>query len=244
MEKMFEISDTVIKITGSIHNENHEPMEDVVCKRKTDDMFFWGLADGQSGKEHCVLGGRAVLGAIVEYISEKGITSLSQRIYTDEIRYELIQVIRKQIDALTETYRADRREFSSTLVICAINPRTGEYMTVHLGDGCIVAVTKESAVSMISMPDNGITGGYTWLTTSENALMHLRICYGNIEKIKCFYLMSDGMDCICHGKNILHQGMELLKQGNLRSLQKYVTENRPIDDATCIVLKNVGDVTV
>ncbi|MGN1168317.1 MAG: protein phosphatase 2C domain-containing protein [Lachnospiraceae bacterium] len=239
MEGKFIIDDTIIQIVGNNHRENQEEIEDVVYKRKTEKLLFWGIADGQSNKRYCVTGGKAVLEDLAEYVEKKGIKYLSDRIYTDETKYEIVQIIRKCINGLSKRYRVNKEEFSSTLVAWSADPDSGEYFIVHLGDGCIIGITDQDEVKMISAPDNGITIQYTWLTTSDDALMHLRIGFGNIGRYKNIYIMSDGMDCICHGRNILLRGKELLKSGKPELIYEHVSKNSPEDDATCIALKRI-----
>lgn len=239
MKSKFIIDDTIIQIVGINHRKNQEEIEDVVYKRKMGKQLFWGIADGQSNKRYCVIGGKAILEGLYDYIEEKGIEYLSNRIYTDEIKYEIVQIIRKRIDELSKRYQVDKEEFSSTLVAWSVDPDSGEYFIVHLGDGCIIGITDQDEVKMISAPDNGITVQYTWLTTSDDALMHLQIGFGNIGRYKNIYIMSDGMDCICHGRNILLRGKELLKSGKPELIYEHVSKNPPEDDATCIALKRI-----
>lgn len=234
---MLEFDDRVIQIPGENHNRNKEEIEDVVYKRKTEKVTFWGMADGQSRKKYCKLGGEAVLKDLADYIENKGIGHLADRIYMDEIQYEMIRIIRKRIDGLAEKYQVQKEEFSSTLIICAVDNTTGEFMITHLGDGCVVGVNDKEEVRMISAPENGITVKYTWLTTSENAFSHLRVMFGNIRRHEKIYIMSDGADCICYAKNILHDGKKLLEKGDEELIYRYILSNKPKDDATCIVIK-------
>ena len=64
--------------TGQRHIREGMGCEDVCVTLDRDDFRFFGLADGQSGKELCRMGGEAVLHVIADYIQEKGIQNLIQ----------------------------------------------------------------------------------------------------------------------------------------------------------------------
>lgn len=229
-----KIKEDVFQIIGEAHLKKNEKMQDVVCQKETKVMKAWGLTDGQG--ENSVIGGEKVLSEIFEYIFNMGIAKLRDRKFQDEIRYEIMRLVRMKIEQLSEEYSAKPSSFSSTIIIFCVDFELDKYMIIQLGDGCVIAKDSLNKLHMISKPDNGVTNNYTWLTTSEEAVSHLRIQYGDLDDKEKIFIMSDGMDCICYGKNILNVGKELLKNGMTEDIFKYAKESKPQDDATCIIL--------
>ena len=88
----------------------------------------------------------------------------------------------------------------------------------------------------ISAPENGVTAQYTWLTTSDGALGHLRVAFGRSAPWRRVVLVTDGARALCCGRNIPLRARELLARGGAAEVLAAVRESRPEDDASCIVL--------
>ena len=224
------------RLTGQCHRDKNEPCEDIVFKFETDSLFIYGIADGQSGKKFCRQGGMGVLNCIAEYIIDKGISALLRYQYRDEIQYEIMRKVRKTLSTLAEHARTDFVEFSSTVVLIAIDPMTREYMIIHLGDGGVIGIKKDNTLSMLSSPENGITLDYTWLTTSSEALPHLRINGGFLEHYKRILLFSDGASAICKGTNINWRNKVIICQKSHNEIANLLHGSSPRDDASCILI--------
>lgn len=100
-------------------------------------------------------------------------------------------------------------------------------MTVHLGDGAILGVKGEGAPQLISAPENGVTAQYTWLTTSDGALGHLRVAFGRSAPWRRVVLVTDGARALCCGRNIPLRARELLARGGAAEVLAAVRESRP-----------------
>jgi hypothetical protein len=223
--------------TGLTHQKGMLPCEDITVVREQTDLLFYGLADGQSGKTHCRQGGEAVLNAVADYLAQRGIHTLSQYEHKDEIQYEIIRIVRETLSGLAAANRAETAEFSSTLLAFGITPETGEYMTVHLGDGGIVGRRADGTLTFLSAPENGITSRYTWLTTSEEALLHLRIGFGSIAHYTRVILLTDGADAVCRGTNLTAEARRILgEEDDASRIPELIRNSRPLDDASCIVV--------
>lgn len=226
----------VVQQTGRDHLQQQAQCEDIVYTRRTRLSYFCGLADGQSKCRHCAVGARESLIAVADYLEGKGIRALSSHQYTDEIQFELVWVIRRRLERLAEIYGVEQKEFSSTLLALALDLQSGLYTMAHLGDGCTVGVRRDGSVHILSAPDNGVTGSYTWLTTSEAILPHLRIYFGNVNCYRRLCFMTDGADCICKGKSISPIGRELLLEADPEGIRASIRQSAPADDASCIML--------
>ncbi|MCD8005942.1 MAG: protein phosphatase 2C domain-containing protein [Oscillospiraceae bacterium] len=223
--------------TGFAHMKENRECEDVCAISEQNNMLFYGLADGQSGKKYCRIGGEAVLSEIARYIAERGVQCLSQYEYVDEIQYEIIKAVRKRLELLAADSSSEITEYSSTLLALVIDPETDDYIVIHLGDGGIIGDGIDGSIKLVSAPENGITSKYTWLTTSERALLHLRISFGKMSNYKRMIMFTDGADAIAHGANISMAMRKLLKErGDTCQIAHIVERSEPVDDASFIVI--------
>lgn len=224
-------------IIGTRNLDKGNENEDVVFIDESSDLLFYGLADGQSGKNHCRKGGVETLKTVFQYLRQEGIDCLINREHIDEIQYEVIHLIRKTIEELASKENTDRAEFASTLVVFAYDKQTNNFIVLHLGDGGVIGVRKQNEeLTIVGPPDNGITANYTWLTTSPSALSHLRVYFGNINKFSRIVLFTDGAREICHGKNIPMQAQLVCKSRIAKSIIDYMQDSYHEDDASCIVI--------
>ena len=222
--------------TGTHHIQEGSDCEDVSVVIEQVDFRFWGLADGQSEKEYCKIGGKTTLHAVADYLQKKGLHSLVQHGYLDEVQYELIRVIRNSLDALSKEYQVAPSEFASTLLVFAQDPVTQEYIAVHLGDGNILALDQDNHISVLSGAENGITHEYTWLTTSANSMQHLRIQQGTTTDIKRLVMVTDGATVLCCGCNIVAHENILTTADACSRIPGMIRQSAPEDDASCIIV--------
>lgn len=223
-------------VTGKSNLARDLECEDVIYIDGTPEIRFWGLADGQTGKRYCREGGKEVLKAVFRFIASKGITQMTQYEHVDELQYELIRVIRDTISKLASDKGVEKAEYASTLVILAYDPHTGNYTIIHLGDGGIISRKKDGSISMLSSPENGLTTNYTWLTTSQEALHHLRIGFGNTKTYSRIVMITDGATVYAHGQHISERAKKMIDSGNREDLVSFLDQSDPSDDASCIVI--------
>ncbi len=217
----------VIQIAGHRHQSEKTECEDVIFIKETEDIVFLGLADGQSGKKHCVKGGARILQEVFNFFLSHEYSMIVDS-YLDETQFILTRQIRNVLQTLSKEHNAPTTEFSSTLVIMVMNKKNNRYISVHVGDGTIAGLTHEGDLKIISMPENGITNRYTWLTTSPDVLLHLRINFGSLSNYKAIYLLSDGAQALMMSQNEL-------KSGDDAAIERRLELIKPCDDATCII---------
>lgn len=223
-------------VTGKSNLARDLECEDVVYIDGTPEIKFWGLADGQTGKRYCREGGKEVLKALFRFVVSKGITQMTQYEHVDELQYELIRVIRDTIAKLASNEGVEKAEYASTLVILAYDTHTGNYTIIHLGDGGIIGRKKDGGISMLSSPENGLTTNYTWLTTSQEALYHLRIGFGHIKIYSRIVMITDGATVYANGRHISERAKAVIDNGNREDLVFFLDKSNPSDDASCIVI--------
>lgn len=223
--------------TGQRHLREGGKCEDVSLILEHGGFRFWGLADGQEGKLFCREGGKAALGAVARYLEGKGIAALAAHPHPDELQYALIRRIRSTLEALALTHGAALQDFSSTLIALAIDPVTKDYILIHLGDGFVVGTKKEPRAKILSFPENGITQNYTWLTTSPDAIGHLRVYRGSAKNYSRLLLLTDGATMLCRQGNIARRAEALLSPpGRPEDILAAVRAGNPQDDASCIII--------
>ena len=237
MKNQLALKSAWVRQTGAGHKKSGTSCQDALVCRETGHFAFYGIADGQSGKKKGAEGGNICLQRVCSYIEKKGILALSKYRYTDEIQYELIKEIRNAINWLSNESGEAENEFSSTLAVLAVDKRSGTYMTVHLGDGVIFGQPSDGGFCLVSPPENGITGQYTWLTTSEQALSHLRIGFGNAEYYRRIVICSDGADYFCLGKKIPGQAKKVLEAAETpEKAAEWANAQMSADDASCWII--------
>ena len=111
----------------------------------------------------------------------------------EDISYNLMCRIEKEILEKSQEYGLDKQEFASTLLGLVIDTSSEAYYMIHLGDGLIAVQDEKENIYQLSEPENGRKLKETILSTSEIALKHLRICHGHLNKIRQFILVSDGI---------------------------------------------------
>ena len=239
--KCFDERSANCSITGKRNLERRAGCEDTIYIDRTPQIKFFGLADGQTGKRYCCEGGKEVLGAIFQFVADKGITQMSQYEYVDELQYELGRLARDTISKLSLTKEVEKTEFASTLLVLAYDIQTGDYVIIHLGDGGIVVRNKDDEIYMLSQPENGLTTNYTWLTTSQESLHHIRIGFGNIKAFKRILMVTDGATVYVHGRNVPNGARKMICQCEREELVSALRDSNPLDDASCIVIDIVSN---
>ncbi len=236
-ERRVVLNCTSYSMPGQIHVIRHEANEDVILCEEMPKLNFYGIADGQSRKKYCRIGAELALQEVRDYLVENPMKDLFSYRYVDEIRFGIINRIRKKLVQLSDNYQADICEFSSTVLALAIDSKTGMYMFVHLGDGGIIGKRTDGSLYVVSGPDNGITSAYTWLTTSQSALSHVQIGFGNVTKYNRMVMFSDGATEICKGNTInSHAAVLIEKSKDHSAIYEYVKGRHNMDDTSVVVI--------
>lgn len=225
------------QVRGRLHRERDELCGDIVVVQNHPEYLFCGIADGKSGAEFGAEGGRASLEAVADYIETQGIGNLIHAPFPDELPCMMVKEIRKRLLGLSREKKAELQSFASTLLAIAVDRSTGDYMLLHLGDGCALSIPETGDAAILSPPENGLSFHHTWLTTSDHAVAHLRIRYGSLEGKTRILLLSDGAGCLCGSGNIPHRAKPLLREGNKSQFRAYLEGSNPADDASCILLE-------
>lgn len=228
----FKIQLTDMQVTGSSHTQ----CQDVIYSKCDSKLLLAGIADGKSEARYSREGGITVLEAVADYIASVGMSTLVHARFPDELPCTVVATFRSALQKLAQAHQASFQEFASTLLLLAIDLVTGQYLALHLGDGCILGISQEGDIFPISQPENGLTMYHTWLTTSDSAVFHLRISYGNVHKKGRILLMTSGAACFCWNRSVPHRAQELIASAPPENLYRRLAQSEPADDASCIIL--------
>lgn len=210
--------------------------EDTIYKLELGETYhFIGLADGQSRKQYCAEGGNAALAVVADYMRKQNLGALLES-YSDEIQYELIHRIRRRLEELAQIRNVKIKEFSSTICALAVNPTDGNFIIIHLGDGCILGLTTDNRLRLLSMPECGMNRFCTYFTTSSMALSHVRLSQNNLKKYRAIYMMSEGISWINRNQVIESGVKRLLLQRDFKGLSEYMDKYEPVEDASLIMI--------
>lgn len=100
-----------------------------------------------------------------------------------------------------------------TLVLLAVNTKTQQYVTVHVGDGLIAKITKDKT-EIISYPENGVTKQYTYMVNSPNVMKHLRVKSSDYGSETEFFVCTDGATEHCYSTKQYIQRVKIIKNCN------------------------------
>ena len=229
-----EIEHVCISRTGMMHIRKGIDNQDAFFYAQNGNLKFFGLADGQTGAKYGAQGGREALAVLFESLRKRSIAELQHNSYQDELRYELMHGVRQKLAQLAQKYGVTAGEFASTIVVLLLDSGTGVYMTLHLGDGMILAISRENSEmgrTLLSRPENGITAQYTWFTTTDDALLHLRIGFGCAGRYKRIVLLTDSAYPLSHWNT-----GSLLTSGTPADLWTTLNQMKPEDDASCLLI--------
>ncbi len=229
------IHSCIFQKTGKRNSDAGYCCQDIFYQRENADMYFYGLADGQSGKKYGAVGGLISLETIADYVQKWGVSTLVNYRFPDELPGNFAREIRRSLMLRAEENCCDFEEYSSTLLVMAIDPLTAQYLILHLGDGCAMEILEDGSHVILSGPENGLTNHHTWLTTTKNMVRHIRISFGSFAQKKRILLCSDGVQQINQGKNLMWRfSREMMKSPE--EIKVYLEGKESDDDSSCVIL--------
>lgn len=105
----------------------------------------------------------------------------------------------------------DLSQMMCTLVLLAVNTKTKQYVTVHIGDGLIAKTTKNKT-KIVSYPENGVTKQYTYMVNSPNVMKHLRVKSSDYDSETEFFVCTDGTVENCYSTNQYIERIQNIKK--------------------------------
>lgn len=230
--QFFTVQFSDMQIAGS----RHPRCQDVTFFHQQQDLLFAGIADGKTDAPYGSEGGYAALQAVADHIAKAGLDAFWDVPFPDVLPSSVTAVFRQKLQDMAVARQASFQDFASTLLLLTLDLKTGRYLSVHLGNGCVLRVSPSEEIGFISPPEYGLTVYHTWLTTSQNAISHLRLSSGNIESKKRILLLSNGADCLCRHGSVPLRARSAIVQNSPEALHSCLSKSNPEDDASCVLL--------
>lgn len=178
------------ELQGTSHVKSQKPCQDKVLVKETNNVHFFGLADGAGSAKKSALGAREVLKQVSSLVLER-----FDKLYaldSTEIALEVADVVKCTLTKLSKQCKKEIKAFSSTLLWVAT--KEDKVLLAHLGDGTISFHTSNGWVIQ-SQPENGEFANQTYFTTHSNLASHIRVQKGTANTlggVDGVLLASDG----------------------------------------------------
>lgn len=186
--KIWEVNSKVT--TGLRHMRREMNSQDATGMKRDGDKVSIALVDGIGSSDITAKGMKRIVTLLNEFMI--GFFDKFTEEKPDEVAYNLLLQVEREIVKLSEEYDASYRDFASTLLGFCIDEKRNQYVAVHLGDGMILVKDDMDKMKVFSAPINGGKNG-TIVSVSEHALEYTGIYRGNLDGIRTIILMSDGV---------------------------------------------------
>lgn len=209
---------------GEYHKSKGKENEDAYKILVNGDYVYCIVSDGAGSSSFAKEAAWCTVDAAGDFCYKNG-----SEFFKDEkenARYLVFEVQQALFERAKEL-NTDLSQMMCTLVLLAVNTKTKQYVTVHIGDGLIAKTTKDKA-KIVSYPENGVTKQYTYMVNSPNVMKHLRVKSSDYECETEFFVGTDGAVEDCYSTN---QYIERILR-----IKKYKSFN---DDATYCLIQYV-----
>lgn len=174
-------------VAGRSHERTGTPCQDAAGVSSTNKVRVVALADGAGSARHADVGAQICVTKVLEHVPKRFHELASAD--TALVREEIIDEIRRQIEATAHDNGAAIGDYSSTLLFVAVE---GErYIAGHVGDG-IIACEKNGRSEVLTRPYRGEHANETVFVTSRDAPKFMTLVRGDLDGRFSFALMSDG----------------------------------------------------
>lgn len=210
---------------GEYHKSKGKDNEDAYKILVNGDYVYCIVSDGAGSSTFAKEAAWCTVNTVGDFCYNSG-----QNFFIDEKdnAKHLIFDVQQALFERAKELNTDPSQMMCTLVLLAVNTKTKQYVTVHIGDGLIAKMTKDKT-EIISYPENGVTKQYTYMVNSQNVMKHLRVKSSDYESKTEFFVCTDGAVEDCYYTNQYIERMQGIK--------KYKSFN---DDATyCFLFKNI-----
>ena len=176
---------------GGIHAFERVPCQDCIHTLRRGSVQAAALCDGAGSLPGAYQAAHAFSRAMCQWIAE----NLPRLLRMPEERVRLLAAdrIEEVLSDLALGHPEAKSAFGCTLLLCAMDMKTGASLCLQLGDGLIAECRGTGAVPL-SLPNQGREHRSTYLTTSsrETILARMQVIRGRDGQ--AFFLMSDGAE--------------------------------------------------
>lgn len=208
---------------GEYHKSKGKENEDAYKILVNGDYVYCIVSDGAGSSSFAKEAAWCTVDAAGDFCYKNG-----SEFFKDEkenARYLVFEVQQALFERAKEL-NTDLSQMMCTLVLLAVNTKTKQYVTVHIGDGLIAKTTKDKT-KIVSYPENGVTKQYTYMVNSPNVMKHLRVKSSDYERETEFFVCTDGTVENCYSTNQYIERIQNVKKCKIFN-----------DDATYCILRH------
>lgn len=156
------------------------------------------LSDGAGSAKYSHIASSSAVNSAVVYYKKLVRDRINESLLDTANR--ILENIEKNIKRKAQKLEVDIRDFACTFLSVFI--KDSQYLVVHIGDGIIACMTEDRNIKLLSTGYRGEFAGETVFLTSSSYKDYMKIIEGDVnqEKIKAFYLMSDGMESVVYSR--------------------------------------------
>lgn len=183
-------------VQGRGHIKENIPCQDKIHYYTDENTTITALADGAGSAKLSHLGAEK----ITHYICDDLLVNFEHYFGNEDgvaVKSELDHKIKAFISNLAYKAECEERDLASTLLVVAV--KDNRYILMHIGDG-VIGYSKNGEMKIASHPENGEFVNTTIFTTSNEALLTMRLMKGSLGSIDSFILMSDGTEASLYNK--------------------------------------------
>lgn len=178
---------------GLLHELRGEPIQDAVCVLRGKEAAVAVLCDGAGSYTAADEGARVMAAAMAHFLQKSmdKLIHLPEQVVRCLFAERIDQVMRRQIQLHPERFAADPCAMASTVLCVGYRPASGEYISVQLGDGAIVAQDGSGDLSRVFDPPDFGREFVTALTCMDKPelLQYIQVKKGTAKSLM---LLSDG----------------------------------------------------
>ena len=186
---------------GEYHRSKGKENEDAYRILVNGDYVYCMVSDGAGSSAYAKEAAWCTIEAAADFCYGQGANFFDDNYHCAAKR--LIFDVQQALFEKANEQNTDLSQMMCTLVLLAINTKTKQYVTVHVGDG-LIAATQQQQTQILSYPENGPTKQYTYMVNSPNVMKHLRVKIGCYDAEAKFFVCSDGAveNCYSTGQYI------------------------------------------
>ena len=177
-------------VQGTSHIKTNTPCQDKTYSTTFDNTQVVALADGAGSAVFSHYGAETATKHVCNLLSHN-----FDLYFNDEngvaVKQNLISSLNDELGETAKRLKCSIDALASTLLVVAV--KREQFIIIHIGDG-IIGYLREDELKIASHPQNGEFVNETVFTTSQKAILSIKLLKGNLNQISGFVLMSDGTE--------------------------------------------------
>ncbi len=183
-------------VQGRGHVKSNTPCQDKTYSMQINDVIVIALADGAGSARLSHYGAETVTMFVCSELARR-----FDHYFTNDdgiaVKQQILEGLLEGLSERAKQQNCEIKELASTLLFVAI--KNEHFIIAHIGDG-VIGFLRDNKLMIASQPENGEFANTTVFTTSQNAIMTMKLIKGDLGQIQGFVLMSDGTEASLYNK--------------------------------------------